>query len=179
MSIESVHPTISSSFAPFSSCPQSFLVWGSFPMSWLFSAGPKYWSFRMSPSNEYSGLISFRIDCFDLLSVQGTLKCLLRYHNSRVSILQHSALFMVQLSHKTYVCTKTYRWVSQSSSVTQLCLTLCKPMDCSTPGLPVHHQLPEFTQTHHWAIWEAQTYIYIHMYPFIKRYVYKNACSYI
>ena len=116
---------------------------------------PKYWSFSfsISPSNEYSGLISFGIDCFDLLSVQGTLKYLLQYHNSRVSILRHSALFMVQLSHKTYVCTKTYRWVSRSSSVTQLCLTLCKPMDSSTPGLPVHYQLPEFTQTHvHWVV---------------------------
>ena len=62
---------------------------------------PQYWSFSfsISPSNEYSGLISFRIDWFDLLSVQGTLKNLLQYHSSKASILQHSAFFIVQLSH--------------------------------------------------------------------------------
>ena len=60
---------------------------------------PKYWSFRISPSNEYSGLISFRIDWFDLLAVQGTLKSLLQHHNSKASILHHSASFMIQLSH--------------------------------------------------------------------------------
>ena len=61
----------------------------------------EYWcfSFNNSPSNEYSGLISFRIDWFDLLAVQGTLKSLLQHHNSKASILQHSAFFMVQLSH--------------------------------------------------------------------------------
>ena len=58
---------------------------------------PKYWS--ITPSNEYSGLISFRIDWFDLLAVQGTLKSLLQYHRSKASILQCSAFFMVQLSH--------------------------------------------------------------------------------
>ena len=60
---------------------------------------PNYWSFTISPSNEYSGLISFRIDWFDLLVVQGTLKSLLQHHYLKASILQHSALFMVQLSH--------------------------------------------------------------------------------
>ena len=62
---------------------------------------PKYWSFSfsMSPSNEYSGLISFSMDWLDLLSVQGTLKSLLQHHSSKASILQHSAFFMVQLSH--------------------------------------------------------------------------------
>ena len=62
---------------------------------------PKYWSFSFSihPSNEYSGLISFRIDWLDLLAVQGTLKSLLQHHSSKASILQHSAFFMVQLSH--------------------------------------------------------------------------------
>ena len=61
----------------------------------------KYWSFsfRISPSNEYSGLISFRIDWLDLLAVQRTLKSLLQHHSSKASILQHSALFIVQLSH--------------------------------------------------------------------------------
>ena len=62
---------------------------------------PKYWSFsfNISPSNEYSGLISFRMDWLDLLAVQGTLKSLLQHHGSKASILQHSAFFMVQLSH--------------------------------------------------------------------------------
>ena len=66
------------------------------PIMWA-----KYWSFNfsISPSNEYSGLISFRIDLFDLLTVQGTLKSLLQHHSSKVPILQHSAFFMVQLSH--------------------------------------------------------------------------------
>ena len=60
---------------------------------------PKYWSFSISPSNEYSGLISFRIDWFDLLAVQGTLRSLLHHPNLKASILWHSAFFMVQLSH--------------------------------------------------------------------------------
>ena len=68
---------------------------------------PKYWSFSfsISPSNEYSGLISFRIDWLGLLAVQGILKSLLQYHSSKASILQHSAFFMVQLSH-LYVTTR-------------------------------------------------------------------------
>ena len=66
---------------------------------------PKYWSFSISLSNEYSGLISFRIDWLDLLAVQGTLKSLLQHHNSKASILQHSAFFIVQFSHP-YVTTR-------------------------------------------------------------------------
>ena len=62
---------------------------------------PKYWSFSftISPSNEYSGLISFRMDWLDLLPVQGTLKSLLQHHSSKASILRHSVFFIVQLSH--------------------------------------------------------------------------------
>ena len=60
---------------------------------------PKYHSFSISAPNEYSGLISFRIDWFDILAVQETLKRLLQHHSSKASILQHSAFFMVQLSH--------------------------------------------------------------------------------
>ena len=69
---------------------------------------PKYWSFSfsISPSNECSGLISFRIDWFDL-AVQGTLRSLLQYHSSKASILQHSAFFMVQLSHLYITTVKT------------------------------------------------------------------------
>ena len=67
----------------------------------LHSRWPKYWSFSfsISPSNEYSRLISFRMDWLDLLAVQGTFKSLLKYHSSKASVLQHSAFFMVQLSH--------------------------------------------------------------------------------
>ena len=70
---------------------------------------PKYWSFRfsISPSNEHSGLISFRMDWLDLFAVQGTLKTLLKHHNSKASILQHSAFFMVQLSHPYMTTGKT------------------------------------------------------------------------
>ena len=68
---------------------------------------PKYWSFRISPSNEYSGLISFMIDWFDLLAVQGTLKNLLQHHSSKASILLHSAFCMVQLSHPYMTTGKT------------------------------------------------------------------------
>ena len=76
---------------------------------------PKYWSFsfNISPSNEYSGLISFTIDWFDLLAVQGTLKSLLQHHSSKASILQHSALFIVQLLHPYMTTGKTIaltRW---------------------------------------------------------------------
>ena len=67
----------------------------------LHIRGPKYWSFsfNISPSNEYSGLISFRVDRFDLLAVQGTLKSLLQQHIAKTSILLCSAFFMIQLSH--------------------------------------------------------------------------------
>ena len=72
----------------------------------------KYWSFSFSinPSNEYSGLISFRIDWFDLLAVQGTLKNLVQYHSSKASALQQSAFFMVQLSHPYITIGKKYNF---------------------------------------------------------------------
>ena len=70
---------------------------------------PKYWSFSfsLSPSNEYSELISFRIDWLDLLAAQGTLKSLLQHHSSKASVLQHSAFFIVQLSHPYMTTGKT------------------------------------------------------------------------
>ena len=84
------HPTISSSVAPFSPCPQSFPALGSFLMSQLFTSGGQSIGasvFSISPSNEYSGLISFRIDWFDLLAVQGNLKSLLQHHSSKASCI--------------------------------------------------------------------------------------------
>ena len=68
---------------------------------------PKYWSFSIRPSNEYSGLISYRIDWFDLLAVQGTLKSLFQHHSSKASILQGSAFFIVQLLHLYMTTGKT------------------------------------------------------------------------
>ena len=77
---------------------------------------PKYWSFsfNMSPSNEYSGMISFRMDWLNLLAVQGTLKSLLQYHSSKASILQHSAFFIVQLSHPHMTPGKTIALTRQT-----------------------------------------------------------------
>ena len=98
------HPTISSSVVPFSSHLQSFPASGSFQISQLFESGGQsigvsasafQWT---SPSNEYSGLISFRMDWLDLLPDQGTLKSLIQHHSSKASILHRSAFFMVQLS---------------------------------------------------------------------------------
>ena len=76
---------------------------------------PKYWSFSfsISPSNDYSGLISFRMDWLDLLAVQGTLRSLLQHHSSKASILQHAAFFIVQISHPYMTTGKTIaltRW---------------------------------------------------------------------
>ena len=77
---------------------------------------PKYWSFsfNISPSNEHSGMISFRMDWLDLLAVQGTLKSLLQHHSSKASILQCSAFFMVQLSHPYMTTGKTITLTRQS-----------------------------------------------------------------
>ena len=75
---------------------------------------PKYWSFSISPSNEYSGLISFLIDWLDLLAVQETLKSLLQHHSSKSSISQHSAFFVVQLSHPYMTTGKTIALTRQT-----------------------------------------------------------------
>ena len=110
------HPTISSSVVPFSrlqSFPVSVRVFSD--ESVLCSRWPKYWSFsfNISPSSEYSGLISFRMDWFDLLAVQGTLKSLLQHHSLKTSILRCSVFFIVQLSHPYMTTGKTIaltRW---------------------------------------------------------------------
>ena len=74
---------------------------------------PKYWSFSFSNSNEYSGLIFFRIDWLDLLAAKGTCKNLLQHHSSKASILQCSALFIVQLSHPYMTTGKTIAWLDR------------------------------------------------------------------
>ena len=87
--------------------PPSIRVFSS--ESTLHMRCPKYWSFgfSISPSNEHSGLISFRMDWLDLLAVQGTIKSLLQHHSSKASILRHSAFFTVQLSHPYMTTGKT------------------------------------------------------------------------
>ena len=92
---------------------------------------PKYWSFSfsISPSSTYSGLISFRIDWFDLLAVQGTPKTLLQHHNSKASVVQHSAFFMVQLSHLHMTTRKTIaltRWTFVGKVISLLFNTLSR-----------------------------------------------------
>ena len=164
-------------------CRPLLLLPSIFPSTRVFSSEsvlhtmwPKCWSFsfNISPSNEHSGLTSFRMDWLDLTAVQGTLKSLLQHHSLKASILQHSAFFIVQLSHPYMTTGKTKaltrptfvgkvisllfnmlsmlvitfltRGISdQIRSVAQSCPTLCDPMNHSRPGLPVHHQLPEFT----------------------------------
>ena len=95
-------------------CHPLLLLFSVFPSMRVFSSQsalhirwPKYWSFSSNPSIDYSGLISFRIDWFDLLAVQGTLKSLLQHHSSKAPILQRSSLFMVQLSHPYMTTGKT------------------------------------------------------------------------
>ena len=96
--------------------------------STLHMRWPKYWSFSfsISPSNEHPGLISFRMDLLDLLAVQGTLKSLLQYHNSKVSILWHSTFFTVQLSHPYMTTGKTIALTRQTfvSKVMSLLLNM-------------------------------------------------------
>ena len=103
-----MHPDICP-IVPLSSCLLSFPASGSFAMDELafHIRWSKYWSFGISPCSEYSGLISFRIDWFDLLAVQRTLKSLLQHHSSKAPILWCSAFFMVQLSHPYMTTRKT------------------------------------------------------------------------
>ena len=131
MSIESVMPS-----SHLILCRPLLLLPSIFPSIRVFSnesvlyiRWPKYWSFSISPANEYSGLISFRIDWFDFLAVQGTLKSLLQHHSSKASILQHSAFFMVHLSHPYTTTGKTIaltRWTFVSKVMSLLFNTLSR-----------------------------------------------------
>ena len=136
------------SVTPFSSS-------GSFPMSVLCIRWPKYcyFSFSISPSSEYSGLFSFRMDWLDLFAVQGTLKSLFQHRSSKASTLWCSAFFTVQLSHSYMTTGKTialtrrtfvgkvmsllFNMLSAAAKSLQSCLTLCDPIDCSSPGSAV------------------------------------------
>ena len=88
---------------------------------------PKHWSFSISPSNEYSGLISFRIDWFDYLAVQGTPKSLLQHHSSKASGLRCSAFFTVQLSHPYMTTGKTIALTRWTLAKQCLCFLICCP----------------------------------------------------
>ena len=117
-------------------CHPRLLLPSVFPSIRVFSSEsvlrirwPEYWSFRISPSNEYSGFISSRIDWFELLAVQGTLKSLLQHHSSKASIPQHSVFFMVQLSD-LYMTTKPPRlWFFQWSCMDVTCVIHVSCMD--------------------------------------------------
>ena len=121
-------------------CWPLFLPSSIFPSIRLFSyewglhiQWPKYWSFSISPSNEYSGLNSFRIDSFDLLAIPGTLKSLLQHHSLKASILRHLAFFMVQLPHPYMTTGKTMaltRWTFVSKLMSLLFNTLSRFVIC-------------------------------------------------
>ena len=111
-------------------CYPLLLLSSVFPIIWVFSSGLalyirglKYfnYSFSISPSNEYSGLTSFRIDWFDLLAVQGIFKSLLQHHSLKASVLWHSTFFMVQLSHP-YMATGKPIALSRWNFVGKICL---------------------------------------------------------
>ena len=124
------HPTISFSVIPFSSRLQSFPASVFSNESALRIRCPNYWSFSFSinPSNEYSGLTSFRMNWLDLFAVQGTLKSLLQHHSSKASVLWHSAFFTVQLSHPCVTTGKTTltRWASVGKVMSLLFNVLCR-----------------------------------------------------
>ena len=130
MSIESVIPSNHLILCrPFFLLPSIFSSIRVFFMeSVIHIRWPKYWSFSfsISPSNEYSGLISFMIDWLDFLAVQGTLKNLIQHHSSKGSILQHSVFFIVQLSHPYMTTGKTIALTRQTfvSKVTSLLFTV-------------------------------------------------------
>ena len=118
----------------------------SFPLPPAFNTchirWPKYWSFSVSisPSNKYSGLITFRIDWLDLLAVQGTLKSILQHHSSKVSILWHSGFFIVQLSHPYMTTGKTKalsRWTSVGKVMSLLFNTLYRLVTAFFQGASV------------------------------------------
>ena len=122
------HPTISSSVIPFSSCLQSFPASGSFPMSQFFKSVGQSSGAAASASvlfNEYSGLISFRMDWLHLLAVQRTLKSLLQHHSLKASIIQCSAFLIVQLSHPHMTTGKKCYWALTKVIMWSLVSSLC------------------------------------------------------
>ena len=143
------HPTISSSVIHFSSCFQSFLTSGSFFSESAFHIRqPKYWSFSISPSNEYSELISFRIAWFHLLAVQGTLENFLQQHSSKASVLRCSVVCIVQLWHSYVTSGKAIGSVQCSCSV------VSNSLQTRGPDL-LHFRWPKY--------WKSRTFDYMHL----------------
>ena len=140
------HPTILSSVFPFSSAFNLSQHQGLFQWVVLHIRWPKYWSFSfsISPSNEYSGLISFKIDWLDLLAVQGTLQSLLQHHSSKASILWRSAFFIVQLSHPYMTTGKTIaltRWTFVGRVTSLLFNMLSRLVIAFPPRRPFRYDL--------------------------------------
>ena len=141
------HPTISSSIALFSFCLHYFPASGFFSNELaVHNTWPKYWSssFSFVPAKEYSGLISFKIDWFDLLAFQETLKSVLPHHSSKASIFQCSAFFIVQLSHQ-YMTTALTTGTFVSEVISLLFNTLSRFVIAShllLRALGTHHPLP-------------------------------------
>ena len=112
---------------------------------------PKYWSFSfsISPSNEYSGLISFRMDWFDLFAVQGTIKSLLQHHSSKASVLQCSAFFIVQLLHPYMTTGKTIALIRQTSVGKIISLLFHMLSRLAITFLPRNKRLLIYASSHH------------------------------
>ena len=149
--VHQISDTIQPSHPLLSPSPPAF----NFPSIGVFSSEsalhirwPKYWdfSFSISPSNEYSGLISFRMDWLDLLAVQGTLQSLLQHHSSKASILWCSAFFMVQLSHRYMTTGKTIaltRWTFVSKIMSLLFNMLSRLVFGEGNGTPLQYSCLE------------------------------------
>ena len=136
MSVELVIPS-----SHFIICSPLLLLSSIFPHIWVFSSEsvlhirwPEYWSFsfNISPSKEYSGLISFRNDWFDILTVQGTLKSLLQHHSWKASVLWHTAFFMVQLLTSAHDSWENYSF-DYMDLLNRYYLSLEAPIHCLSP----------------------------------------------
>ena len=151
------HPTISSSGIPFSSCLQSFRASGSVPTSQFFASGGQSIGVSAVNIRKYSGLTSFRINWFDLLAVQGTLKSLLQQNSSKASILQCSAFVIIQLSHPYMTTGKTTAltgWTFVGKVMSLLFNTLSRLVIALLPRSK--HLLISWLQSPSAVIWEPK-----------------------
>ena len=147
-------------------CRPLLLLSSTFPSIRIFSnesvlhiRWPEYWSFSISPSNEYSGLIFFKIDWFYLLAVQGILKRLLQHHSSKASIFRCSAFFVVQLSHPRTVACMASLSLEFSRPGCWSGLPFLSPGDLPNPGIELRSSALQANSTI-WAIREARLSLY-------------------
>ena len=175
MSVESVMPSNHLIL-----CHPLLLLPSSFPSIRVFSnestlpiRWPKYWSFSfsISPSNKYSGLISFRIDWFDLLAVQGTLKSLLQNHCLKASIHWHSAFFMVQLSHPYMTAGKTI----VLAIWTFVCIYIIKDIDILKPWCSLKLWDKEILHVLILFLWKQVGDFFLHKNEWQGRVCYENS----